>query len=94
MSVAQVQEILRGALQTGPVEVQPNKKLFYFAYGTHLSHVEFMAKYPGAKVLGMGYLDGWTWHVNALGRYLFDRRAMKHRKANLSNQESQIYDLI
>jgi hypothetical protein len=70
MSVAQMQEILRGAVRTRPDEVQPNQKVLYFTYGTHLSHIEFRTRYPGSKVLGIGYLDGWTWHINALGTYL------------------------
>lgn len=64
MSLAQVQEILNGA---EPAKVNPGRNVLYFTYGGHLCFEEFKIKHPDAKVLGAGYLENWTWHINALG---------------------------
>jgi hypothetical protein len=69
MSVAQIQEILHSPqrAQSVSAEAQPRHHTLYFTYGNHLHFMEFRAKYQGSQVLGVGYLDNWTWHINALG---------------------------
>jgi hypothetical protein len=67
MSFAQIQEILNDAQPSRVAEANPRQSALYFTYGGHLCFIEFKEKYPDAQALGVGYLQGWTWHINALG---------------------------
>lgn len=70
MSVAQVQEILNEALPTQSARLVPGQtrlNILYFSYGDHLNFIEFKEKYPDSQVVGIGFLDNWTWHINSLG---------------------------
>jgi hypothetical protein len=65
-----VQEILSSALPTQPAQLvlgQSRRNVLYFSYGDHLNFMEFKRKYPDSQVVGIGFLDNWTWHVNSLG---------------------------
>lgn len=93
MSVAQVQEALTGALSTSRRDSQPRGRVLYFTYGAHVNLSEFKEMYPGARPLGIGFLDDWTWHINSLGKGLKDPM-IQHVKSNRLNQERQIYDPV
>lgn len=92
MSVAQIQKIFRGALPTQPVEKGLRPKKLYFDYGSHLCFMEFQAKYPSSEVVGIGYLEGWTWHINALGTQ--STTPTNGSQANMLIQDKQMYDPV
>jgi hypothetical protein len=91
MSVVQVQEILNGVLSTGSSQ-RPRENNLYFSYGSHLSFTEFHRKYPQARILGIGFLDNWTWHLNSLG--LFRLISVKNGSAKLLNQGNRTFDQV
>lgn len=69
MSINQVQGRLKPYTppRDATGQVRPT---IYFMYDHYFSAKEFRAKYPNAKFVSIGFLRGWTWHINAQGRIL------------------------
>lgn len=42
-------------------------EVLYFAYGSNLSTEQMRARCPFSTAIGLGFLPGWRWHINARG---------------------------
>jgi hypothetical protein len=62
MSMAQMAQFLKPPSGQSP--------RFYFSYSHHFSPYEFQAIFATETTVGLGYLPGWTWYINARGMFI------------------------
>ena len=62
MSISQINKAFAGVLNNG------SKPTHYFMYDNQFLEKDFQEQIAASKATTMGWLPGWTWHVNDLRR--------------------------
>jgi hypothetical protein len=66
MSINQLDKILKDSLREKGL-VDDGKKVLLFVYDRYYIFKDFDNDYPSANFLGVGWLNGWDWHMQSTG---------------------------
>jgi hypothetical protein len=86
MSINQLDKILKDSLREKGA-VDDGKKILLFVYDQHYIFKGFENDYPSANLIGVGWLNGWDWHIQKSG--LLPLHDFDHNTTNYSPREAQ-----
>jgi hypothetical protein len=75
MSIAMMNKVVASGFIAPPEFGGPD--VIYFDYD-YRNAIQFRTKFPGAKSLGLGWLQSWTWHINMQGTPQLQHRLRLH----------------
>ena len=67
MSMHQTDRFLRSCHLAQHLAQQGKQHIYVFVYDHHYFSPEFQASFPTGRLVGLGFLPNWTWHVNHQG---------------------------